>query len=89
MRNGVLVFSMARLNELVFVDITKKAVIGKVPLQNPRGLAFDAQGRLLVLAGKELYRYTLPALSDNVKLPAPEVLVRDGAGGSPAARPRR
>ncbi len=76
--NGVLVFSLSKLNELVFVDVAKKAVIGKAALQNPRGMAFDAQGRLLVLSGQDLHRYTLPALSETIKLPAPEVLVQGG-----------
>ncbi len=76
-RDGILVFSLSRLNELVFVDVAKRAVIGKATLENPRGLAFDSQGRLLALSGKELHRYALPALGETVTLPAPEVLIRD------------
>lgn len=77
--NGVLAFSMSRLNELVFVDVARKVVIGKAPLENPRGLAFDPDGRLLVLAGTRLHRYALPPLTEDLKLPAPEVLIGDGA----------
>ncbi|HEV7866996.1 MAG TPA: hypothetical protein VGO90_04905 [Chthoniobacteraceae bacterium] len=75
-RDGTLVFSMSELNELIFVDVAAKSVIAKVPLTNPRGLAFDAQGRLLVLAGRELHRYVLPTVPEAMTLPAPEVLVR-------------
>ncbi|HWE04659.1 MAG TPA: hypothetical protein VG326_19795 [Tepidisphaeraceae bacterium] len=77
-RDGVLVFSLARLNQLVFVDVAKKAVVGKAPLHNPRGLAFDAQGRLLVLSGTQLLRYPSMTFKQDPTLPTPEVLVHAG-----------
>ncbi len=46
-------------------------------MPDPRGLVFDAGGRLLVLSGTELLRYAMPDLppQGNVDLPVPEVLI--------------
>jgi len=74
--NGTLVLSMSRLNQLVFIDARTGQARGVAPVTDPRGLAFDSQGRLLVLAGKALYRYRL--LSDQGKLAEPERLVAGG-----------
>ena len=51
-----------------------------VPLDDPRGLAFDGQGRLLALAGKQLHRYRLPAqrCRRGRRPVPPEVLVAGG-----------
>ena len=76
--NGILIFSMSRLNELVFVDVAKKAVIGHVPMHNPRGMAFDSRGKLLVLSGTELHRYPAASYQENPKLPTPEILIKSG-----------
>lgn len=56
-RDGVLVGSLVRQNELVFVDAKAGTISGRAPVENPRGVAFDAQGRLLVLSGKKLLRF--------------------------------
>jgi hypothetical protein len=74
--NGVLVFSLSRLNQLVFVDTHDANAVTKAEVKQPRGLAFDPQGRLLVLSENRLLRFTPgPALHD---LAPPQVLV--GAG---------
>ncbi len=59
--DGRLVCSLPKQKELLLVDAKAGKLLGTVPLADPRGLAFDAQGRLLVLAGKQLHRYRLPA----------------------------
>jgi len=74
--NGTLVFSMCRLNQLVFVDARVGQVRSVASVAAPRGLAFDPQGRLLVLAGKALYRYGPPAVRG--RLAKPELLVAGG-----------
>jgi hypothetical protein len=75
-RDGVLVFSLSRLNRLVSVDTRDTNAVTRVEVRNPRGLAFDPQGRLLVLSENRLLRFTpRPAMND---LAAPEVLVGTG-----------
>lgn len=58
--DGVLVCSLVRQNELLFVDGKRGEVTGKRMLENPRGLCFDAQGQLYVLSGTKLVRLSLP-----------------------------
>ena len=73
--------SLPKQNELLLVDAKAGKLLGAVPLADPRGLAFDGQGRLLALAGKQLHRYrTLRRRSQahGCRLPAPEVLVAGG-----------
>jgi hypothetical protein len=66
-RDGLLVGSLVRQNELIMVDLKTGTIVGRAPVENPRGVAFDARGRLLVLSGVRLLRYSsaaLPALRD-------------------------
>ena len=58
--DGWLVCSLPRLDSLLVIDAAKNRVLGQVPCAQPRGVAFDAQGRLLVLSGSKLLRMTLP-----------------------------
>ena len=89
--NGLLACSLPKQNELLLVDAKAGKLLAAVLLSDPRGLAFDGQGRLLALAGKQLHRYRLPVVSGTLrvpmsggtrsvpdKLPAPEVLVAAG-----------
>jgi hypothetical protein len=59
-RDGLLVASMNKLGTLLFIDARESKVLGNLPMESPRGLAFDAQGRLLVLTGSRLVRLALP-----------------------------
>lgn len=59
-RNGLIVIALPKMNSLLFVDGAKRQEWGTVPLANPRGLAFDKEGRLLALSGESLVRYRLP-----------------------------
>lgn len=76
-RDGLLVCSLPRQKQLLFVDARAGKVLHTAPLDDPRGLAFDARGRLLALAGRQLHRYTLPGSGPFQKLPEAEVLVRE------------
>src|SRR4029077_1049156 len=58
-RNGLLIAGLRTKNELVFVDAKAQRVLGTAPLEAPRGLAFDKQGRLLVLSDTKLLRFKL------------------------------
>ncbi len=53
-RNGVIVASLPKQKELIFVDAKTGAISDRKPVDDPRGLAFDGEGRLLVLAGGKL-----------------------------------
>ncbi|RYX85973.1 hypothetical protein EON83_04250 [bacterium] len=59
--NGLIAVSLPQLNQLLFVDGRTRRALGTMPQRAPRGLAFDRQGRLLVLSAKTLLRYTLPS----------------------------
>ena len=65
--NGVLVASLLKMNQLLFVDAAARRIIGTAPLENPRGIAFDGAGALLVLSGRQLLRVALP---DKLDAPA-------------------
>ena len=59
-RNGLLVAAVANYDELVFVDAAGHKALGAAPLADPRGVAFDKQGRLIALSGNTLVRISLP-----------------------------
>lgn len=66
-RDGQLVCSLVRQNELLVVDIRGGKVSSRISLDNPRGLAFDAQGRLLAISDKQLVRFaTLSAQPETI-----------------------
>ena len=56
-RDGTLVCSLIRQNKLAFVDAKAGQVSGSLEVDNPRGVTFDATGRMLVLSGRKLLRY--------------------------------
>ncbi len=57
--DGVLAASLTRLGRVVFFAAADGRPLGEVAANAPRGVAFDAGGRLLVLAGSTLERWTL------------------------------
>ncbi len=73
--NQLLVCSLPKKKSLLFVDGRAGKVLGAAEMEDPRGLAFDAEGRLLVLSGKRLLRYPAAALKDFAHLGNPEVLI--------------
>jgi len=79
--DNLLVISLNRMSQLLFVEAVSGKPLGTTPVDNPRGVAFDSQGRLLVLSGKALLRYTLP--KDAIQLQPgqiakPETLISAG-----------
>lgn len=82
--NDTLVCAMTRQNELIVVDISKATIRDRKPLENPRGLTYDDQGRLLVLSGKKLLRFADlnndPETIVDAQLEDPRQVVIDEAG---------
>jgi hypothetical protein len=78
--NGLLVASLPKLQQLLFVDALHNRLRGSLALSDPRGLAFDAQGRLLALSGTKLLRFTLPETPDAAALLllVPKTLIASG-----------
>ncbi len=72
-RNGLLIFSQPALDKIVFVNAKAGDILGEAAVPDPRALAFDGEGRLLLLSGKTLLRYAAGASTQ--KLPDPEKLV--------------
>ncbi len=58
--DGLLATTLPKLGTVMFVDVASGRLLGQVPCADPRGVAFDAQGRLWVLSGTRLMRATLP-----------------------------
>lgn len=55
--DGVLVCSMIRQNELLFVDAREGKITRRLSMPNPRGIAFETKGAMLVLSGTSLLRF--------------------------------
>ncbi|MCX7008593.1 MAG: hypothetical protein NTY53_15300 [Kiritimatiellaeota bacterium] len=87
-RDGLLVVSLRRSGQLLFAEAKSGKVLGTAPLADPRGLAFDAEGRLLALSGAKLLRFKLGATPLPLTAPEtvlanledPQQLAFDGAG---------
>lgn len=76
-RDGLLVAANAGKGELVFVDAAAGKPIGTAAVPGPRGIAFDRDGRLLVLSDKSVLRYILPKPDGGeIRLPMPVILVK-------------
>jgi len=83
-RDGLIVFSLTKLNQLVFVDARAKKAIGTAELPNPRGLAFGIGQRKLfyALSGRKLLRFDMDHWTptpDKIVLPAPDEVISDTA----------
>ena len=72
--NGLIVASLPRLKELMQVDAATGATVGTTPMDDPRGLAFDREGCLLILSGTRLLRCKI----EGKALGATEVVIDAG-----------
>ena len=78
-RNNTAVLSLQALNKLLFADTGSGQILGYAPVESPRGLAFDAQGNLLVLSGIDACcAIRLPTCSTRNNSPAPQTLIAQG-----------
>ena len=75
---GVIAFSLTKIGQLILVDLRNTNRIATNLVSEPHGLAFDREGRLLVLSGNKLCRFSRP--DANLRITAEETLV-PGSGG--------
>lgn len=62
-RDGLLVATMPRLDELWVIDADPGRLVGRIALDDPSGVAFDRDGSLLATSGERVVRLMLdPAL---------------------------
>ncbi len=64
--DGIVVAAMRFANKLLFIDTAAGKVIREIAIDAPGGIAFDPQGRLLVISGKKLVRYENDKATDLV-----------------------
>jgi hypothetical protein len=76
-RNALVAVALRGVNQLLFVDAAHHRALQTVPLADPRGLAFDAKGRLLALSGKQLVRFDVD-FDGSVKVSARQTVVSGG-----------
>ena len=74
--DGQIVCSLIRQSELLVVDARSGKVTQKVSVENPRGMAFDRDGHLLVLSGTKLVRFAPPI--ETASAGPPETIVGNG-----------
>lgn len=67
--DAILALSLSRRNEILFVDARAKVVLGHAMVSDPRGVAYDSNGRLLVLSGHSLLRCDPPSLGHETNQP--------------------
>ena len=75
--DGILVCSLTDVGSLLFVDARAGQAIGEAPVASPRGMAFDSEGRLLVLSETKLLRFKLDPNAP-AKLPSAETIISSG-----------
>ncbi|HSI35338.1 MAG TPA: hypothetical protein VK986_17290, partial [Tepidisphaeraceae bacterium] len=76
-RDGLVAVSLPSTNKLIVVDVAAGKVVGERAIESPRGMAFDAQGRLNVLSGTRLVRFANTS-GEAAKWAEPEVIVSAG-----------
>jgi hypothetical protein len=67
-RDGRIVLSLPKLSQVLLIDAAKGTLLGKTEVEQPRGLAFDANGRLLVLAARSLTAWEVVSEGAGFKL---------------------
>jgi hypothetical protein len=67
-RDGRIVLSLPKLNQVLLIDAAKGTLLGKTEVEQPRGLAFDANGRLLVLSARTLTAWEMVTEGSGFKL---------------------
>ena len=89
-RDGLIVCGLTRLNELLVLhaapDASPATIVRTVKVDSPRGMAFDAQGRMLVISGTRVLRATTwddqhrPDVVIDSRLEDPVGIALDGQG---------
>ncbi len=76
--DGLAVISLTAINQLVLVNVVTGKALGMAKVASPRGLAFDAQGNLLVLSENQLLRFKIPTVATQLQpqqLGSPAVVI--------------
>ncbi len=56
--NGILLISLRKKNRILLIDVSKGQVTDSIQINAPAGMCYDATGRLLLLSGDDLLRFT-------------------------------
>ncbi|MBI3879971.1 MAG: hypothetical protein HY301_07885, partial [Verrucomicrobia bacterium] len=88
-RDGLVVVSLKRAGKLLFAEARGGKILGEVRMESPRGVAFDHEGKLLVLSGTSLRQHTMRGVPQAPALDDGKILVgeRVGAGLTPHPGP--
>jgi len=74
--NGYAVIAFTRMNELIVGNVRTGQLVATLPIDSPRGLAFDPQGRLYVVSGLQVKRFNFAA--DGTQISDETTLVSSG-----------
>ena len=70
--DGLVVIAFTHQDKLIFADARRRSVVGEVAFPSPRGVSFDRQGRLYVISGSAVKRFSVtpgkPSLADEITL---------------------
>lgn len=66
--DGRIALSLPKLNQVLLIDAAKGTLLGKTEVEQPHGLAFDANGRLLVLSARALTAWEVVSEGAGLKL---------------------
>jgi hypothetical protein len=67
-RDGRIALSLPKLNQVLLIDAEKGSLLGKTEVEQPRGLAFDAAGRLIVLSGRKATAWDMASDESRLRL---------------------
>ncbi|UPK67585.1 hypothetical protein [Chitinophaga filiformis] len=56
--NGILLVSLRNRNRILVIDVSQGRVTDSIQIPAPAGMCYDATGRLLLLSGNDLLRFT-------------------------------
>jgi hypothetical protein len=67
-RDGRIALSLPKLNQVLLIDAEKGTLLGKTEVEQPRGLAFDVAGRLIVLSGRKVTAWDVASDESRLRL---------------------
>jgi hypothetical protein len=67
-RDGRIALSLPKLNQVLLIGAEKGTLLGKSEVEQPRGLAFDAAGRLIVLSGQKVTAWDVASDDSRLRL---------------------
>jgi hypothetical protein len=75
-RDGLLAATLPAINELWLVDAPAKRLVARVPLPDPGGVVFAADGALLATSADQLVRLDLPGLAQARTATGPAAVIQ-------------